>query len=66
MANIVYFDNVVPTTERMEILKFCHNSMYQLGWYDSQDPAKYIPNLHSHWSDKDVKILISYLIFRTV
>ena len=29
--------------------------MYQLGWYDSNDPAKYIPNLHSQWSDTDVK-----------
>jgi len=55
MSQITYFDNVVPTTERMNIFKFCQSSMYQLGWYDSDDPAKFIPNLHSQWSDTDVE-----------
>ncbi len=55
MPNIRYFDNMVPTSERWDLHEFCLKSMYQLGWYDSQDPSKYIPNLHSHWSDKDME-----------
>ena len=55
MPNIVYFDNIVPTSERLQLHEFCLKSMYKLGWYDSQDPSKYILNLHSRWSDEDME-----------
>ena len=55
MSHIVYFDNVVPTSERLQIHEFCLKSTYKLGWYDSQDPSKYILNLHSRWSDEDME-----------
>ena len=54
MNKISYYDNVVPSALRQQIHDFCINSVYQLGWQDSQEPSKYIPNLHSHWSIEDL------------
>tara|TARA_X000000368_G_C22673796_1_gene555151 strand:+ start:44 stop:562 length:519 start_codon:yes stop_codon:yes gene_type:complete len=54
MNKISYSDNVVPTSLRHQINEFCLRSIYTLGWQDSQDPSKYIPNLHSNWSIDDL------------
>ena len=54
MNKISYYDDVVPTALRHQINDFCLKSFYKLGWYDSQDPSEYIPNLHSNWSIEDL------------
>ena len=54
MNKISYYDDVVPTALRHQINEFCLKSTYMLGWQDSQDPSKYVPNLHSNWTMRDL------------
>ena len=54
MNKISYYDNVIPIALRQQIYNFCLKSTYRLGWEDSDDPSKFIPNLHSSWSSLDL------------
>ena len=67
MNKISYYDNVVPIALRQQIHDFCLRSTYRLGWEDSDDPSKLIPNLHSNWSQGDLnKIQISPYIQKCI
>ncbi len=59
------FDNIIPFHDREDLLDYCANSKFVLGWQDRTkiENEKHIPCIHSHWSKYDLEksCIISYI-----
>jgi hypothetical protein len=54
-VNIQCFDNIIPFHDRQDLLEYCANSKFVLGWEDRTiiENEKSIPCIHSNWSQYD-------------
>ena len=55
MSNLSIFDDKVPYQIREKMWDFCINSLYKLGWEDTDEPEKYDLNIHSHWTSDELQ-----------
>ena len=53
--SIKTYDNFLSSEHSQKVFNFVHNSLYRIGWEDSEEPQhKAYPNIHSNFSEEDV------------
>ena len=54
-TGIEVFDNRIGLCDRNKFLNYCYRSKFVLGWNDSDEHEKNIPNLYSWWTPEDLE-----------
>ena len=55
MNHLNVFDDKVPYIIRANLWSYCTNSIYRLGWEDTDEPEKYDLNIHSTWTGEELE-----------
>ena len=55
MSHLNVFDDKVPYIIRENLWNYCINSIYRLGWEDTDEPEKYDLNIHSTWTGEELE-----------